>query len=146
VLIRNEQTTPTETTKIQVSSRDAALRAVKAALDKKAVEPILLDVRELASYADYILIVSGRSDRQVQAISDGILDSFKEIGKRPLGTEGARQGQWTLVDFGDLIVHVFYHPVRDFYDLESLWIDAPRVPLDIPPKARVSVEEAYAKK
>jgi ribosome-associated protein len=137
-------TTSTKTPKL--ASRDAALRAVDAALGKKAVEPVLLDVHELASYADYILIVSGRSDRQVQAISDGILEAFKELGKRPLGTEGARSGQWTLLDFGDLIVHVFYHPMRDFYDLESLWIDAPRVKLEIPPEARVSAEEAYSTK
>ena len=77
MLSRSEQETPT-TSKNKLSSRDAAIRAVDAALGKKGVEPVLLDVRELASYADYILIVSGRSDRQVQAISDGIL---VEVGR-----------------------------------------------------------------
>jgi ribosome-associated protein len=124
-------------------SRTIAVLAAEAALDKKAVEPVLLDVRDLASYTDHILVVSGRSDRQVQAISDGILEALAKQHIKPLGTEGLKGGQWTLLDFGDLIVHVFYHPVRDFYDLESFWVDAPRVPLEIPPEARVSVDEMY---
>ena len=118
-----------------------AMRAVEAALDKKGLEPVLLDVREMASYTDYILVVSGRSDRQVSAIADAILEALKD--KKAVGTEGSRQGQWTLLDFGDVIVHVFYHPVREYYDLESLWIEAPRVKLDVPPEARVSADEAY---
>ncbi len=119
------------------------MAAVAAALEKKALEPVLLDVHELASYTDYILVVSGRSDRQVMAISDGIIEALAREKARPLGTEGQKGGQWTLLDFGDVIVHVFYHPIRDFYDLESFWVDAPRVPLEIPDEARISVEEAY---
>ncbi|MBI4511461.1 MAG: ribosome silencing factor [Deltaproteobacteria bacterium] len=124
-------------------SREAALLAVNVALEKKALEPVLLDVRELASYCDYILIVSGRSDRQVQAIGDAIVEEFAKDKRRPLGVEGIGKGQWTLIDFGDLIVHVFYHPARDYYDLESLWIDAARVPLEVPPSARVQPGEGY---
>jgi len=124
-------------------SRETALRAVSAALEKKALEPVLLDVRGLASYADYIMLVSGRSDRQVMAIADGVLEAAARAGQRPLGTEGLKGGHWSLIDFGDLIVHVFYHPVREFYDLESFWIDAPRVPLDVPPEARLGVDEMY---
>jgi ribosome-associated protein len=124
-------------------SRQLALAAVEAALEKKALEPVLLDVHQLASYTDFILVVSGRSDRQVMAISDGIVEALGRERVRPLGTEGQKGGQWTLLDFGDLIVHVFYHPVRDFYDLESFWIDAPRVPLQIPDEARIGVDEAY---
>src|SRR5688572_13769752 len=101
-------------------SRAQALRAVEAALEKKGLEPVLLDVRELASYCDYILVVSGRSDRQVEAIADAVVETFARDKKRPIGVEGIGKGQWTLVDFGDLIVHVFYHPVRDYYDLEGL--------------------------
>lgn len=123
-------------------SRATAMLAVDAALEKKGLEPVLLDVRDLASYTDYILIVSGRSDRQVQAIAEGILEAFARVKKRPLGVEG-KEGQWTLVDFGDVIIHVFYHPARDFYDLESLWIDAPRVKLEIPPEARAAPEHMY---
>ena len=124
-------------------SRQLAMAAVAAALEKKALEPVLLDVRELASYTDYILVVSGRSDRQVMAIADAVAEAMAREKARTIGTEGQKGGQWTLLDFGDLIVHVFYHPVRDFYDLESFWVDAPRVPLQIPDEARVSVEEAY---
>lgn len=126
-------------------SLEAAKRAVAAALEKKALEPVVLDVRDLASYADYIVIVSGRSDRQVQAIADGILDAESQEGRKPIGTEGLRGGHWTLLDYGDVITHVFYHPARDFYDLESFWVDAPRVPIEVPPDARIPVgtEEAY---
>jgi ribosome-associated protein len=120
------------------------MKAVAAALDKKGLEPVLLDVAELASYTDYILLVSGRSDRQVQAIGDAIVDALAAEKVRPIGFEGRKQGQWTLLDFGDLIVHVFYHPVRDFYDLESFWVDAPRVPLDVPAEARVGADQAYS--
>jgi ribosome-associated protein len=126
-------------------SRETAMKAVAAALEKKALEPVLLDVREMASYCDYILIVSGRSDRQIQAIAEGVVEALAHEAKavRPIGKEGANKGQWTLVDFGDLIVHVFYHPAREYYDLESLWNDAPRVPLEVPPEARVQPEDYY---
>jgi ribosome-associated protein len=124
-------------------SYDVALAALRAALEKKALEPVLLDVRDLASYTDYILVVSGRSDRQVMAIGDGIIEALGREHVKPIGTEGLRGGQWTLLDFGDVIVHVFYHPVRDLYDLESFWVDAPRVPIEVPPEARISPGEAY---
>src|SRR5688572_664494 len=117
--------------------------AVDAALEKKGLEPVLLDVGALASYTDHILIVSGRSDRQLMAIADAIQEALAGRGVNPLSKEGGKGGQWTPLDFGDLIVHVFYHPVREFYDLESFWVDAPRVKLDLPPEARVSVEESY---
>lgn len=124
-------------------SLEMAMRAVNAALDKKGIEPVLLDVRDMASYTDYILIVSARSDRQVQAIAEGISEALKQERMRTIGKEGARDGQWTLLDFGDVIVHVFYHQMRDYYDLESLWNDAPRVKLDIPPDARAQPEDYY---
>lgn len=101
-----------------------ALRALQLALDKKALEPVLLDVRGLCTYASYQL-VSGCSDRQVDAIGQGISVGMKEAGIRPLSTEGKRSGQWALLDFGDLIVHVFHHPSREHYDLEGLDVDAP---------------------
>src|SRR5207247_10180676 len=115
------------------SSKETALLAVEAALAKKALEPVLLDVGAEASYTDYILVVSGRSDRQVQAISDAIVEQMAARRLRPLGVEG--RGDWILIDFGDVVVHVFYHPVRAFYDLEGMWIEVPRVPLDVPPEA-----------
>jgi ribosome-associated protein len=125
-------------------SREAALNAVAAALDKKALEPVVLDVRGLASYTDFIVLLSGRSDRQVAAIADAVVESLAKERKRPIGKEGTKGGQWTLLDFGDVIVHVFHHPVRDFYDLESFWVDAPRVPLEVPPEARIGAETSYS--
>jgi ribosome-associated protein len=124
-------------------SRNTADWALEAALDKKALEPVLLDVRDLCSYTEYLLVVSGRSDRQVDAIADSVEKALRQRGRRPMGTEGARTGQWALLDYGDVVVHVFHHPVREHYDLEGLWIDAPRVEIEVPDEARVSVEEMY---
>lgn len=115
-------------------TRQLAVAALDAAMEKKAVMPILLDVSERSSYADFVGIVSGRSDRQVEAIASHVTFTMKEQGYVLLGREGTGNGRWTLLDFGDLIVHVFYHPVREIYDLEGLWIDAPRVKLRVPPE------------
>lgn len=122
---------------------DGAMRALALALDKKALEPVLLDVRELCSFCNYQLVVSGRSDRQVDAIADGISAGLKAEGLRPLGAEGARSGQWSLLDYGDFVVHVFLHAARAHYDLEGLWSDAPRVPIEVPEDARLPVGETY---
>jgi ribosome-associated protein len=122
---------------------DGAMRALALALDKKALEPILLDVRELCSFCNYQLVLSGRSDRQVDAITDGITSGLKLEGMRPLGAEGARTGQWSLLDYGDFVIHVFLHAAREHYDLEGLWNDAPRVPLDVPADARLPLGETY---
>ena len=123
--------------------RALAVAAMEAALDKKALLPVLIDVSSLASYTDFIGIVSGRSDRQVEAIADNICEVMKGRGKHLLGQEGTGSGRWTLLDFGSFVIHVFYHPVREFYDLESLWIDAPRVKLDVPPEAALPEVDAY---
>lgn len=123
---------------------DGAMRALAIALDKKALEPILLDVRALCSFTNYQLVLSGRSDRQVDSIADGIELALKAEGMRPISTEGARSGQWALLDYGDFVVHVFLHSVREHYDLEGLWNDAPRVPIDVPDDARVAQGDPYA--
>jgi ribosome-associated protein len=122
---------------------DGAMRALTFALEKKALEPMLLDVRELCSFCNYQLVVSGRSDRQVDAIADGISAGLKMEGMRPLGSEGARTGQWALLDYGDFVVHVFLHAAREHYDLEGLWSDAPRIPIEVPPDARIAAEDPY---
>ena len=118
------------------ASLATAKAAIAAALDKKAIEPVLIDVTGRASYADFIAVVSGRSDRQVDAIAEGVCEALATTGRRPLGREGARNGRWVLIDFGDVVVHVFYHPLREVFDIESLWIDAPRVKLQVPAEAR----------
>lgn len=120
-----------------------AMRALELGLDRKALEPILLDVRELCSFCNYQLVLSGRSDRQVDAIADGISAGLKMEGLRPIGSEGARTGQWALLDYGDFVIHVFLHSAREHYDLEGLWNDAPRIPLDVPADARIAADETY---
>lgn len=117
--------------------------ALDAAFDKKALDPVLLDVSSLCSYTEYILVLSGRSDRQVDAIAESVSRALKGQGRRPLGVEGARAGHWALLDFGDVVVHVFQHPMRVHYDLESLWHEAPRVPLDIPEENRATPDDQY---
>jgi len=91
-----------------------------------------LEVREITSIADYFIICSGRSDRQVQSIAQGIEENLGPMGIRPLSVEGMSRGQWVLMDFADVIVQIFYQPVREFYDLEGLWSHAPRVELPEP--------------
>ncbi|HTR55279.1 MAG TPA: ribosome silencing factor [Kofleriaceae bacterium] len=122
---------------------DGAMRALALALDKKALEPVLLDVRELCSFTNYQLIISGRSDRQVDAIAEGIESGLKHEGLRSLSSEGARSGQWALLDYGDFVVHVFLHAAREHYDIEGLWNDAERVAIDVPPDARLPSGEHY---
>ena len=100
---------------------------VKAALGKKAIAPVLLDVKELTSFADVFMICSGRSNRQVSAIADNIRTELKKQGIHPLSVEGQKDGHWVLMDYGHVVIHVFYESTRSFFDLEGLWSDAPRV-------------------
>lgn len=116
---------------------------MEAAFTKNAYEPVLLDVSEHSSYTDYILLLSGRSVRQVQAVSEAIQKELKQRGHDALGVEGQRGGQWYLLDFGDVVIHIFHHPVREYYDLEGLWAEAERVELDVPPELRVA-QMAYS--
>ena len=100
---------------------------VQAAMGKKAYKIVVLDVRALTSIADAFIICSGRSNRQVSAIADHIQTDLKTHNIRPLSVEGTQEGHWVLMDYGHVIIHVFYEPVREFYDLEGLWIDAKRI-------------------
>ncbi len=93
----------------------------------KAGDLVVLDVRGLSSFADYFLICSGKSSRQVQGIADNLEANLADRGIKPLGIEGRSEGHWILMDYADVIIHIFYEPVRHFYDLESLWSDAVRV-------------------
>jgi len=95
--------------------------------ERKAVHPVLFRVAEMTSIADYFLVAGGRSTRQVQAISRHLQRRLKEQGERPFGVEGEADGNWILLDYGDVVIHVFYEPFREFYDLEGLWADAPRI-------------------
>lgn len=96
-------------------------------LDKKATEVLVLDVRGMASYADYIVLASGESDRQVSAMAENVHVKVKEEDALyPLGSEGKETGQWVLLDYGEVVAHLFLAETRAFYDLEGLWADAPR--------------------
>ena len=101
-----------------------------AAYDMKAESVVALDVRELTSYADTFLIATGTSDRHARSIADSIVEALRASGQKPLGVEGYDEGRWVLIDAGDVIVHVFQSDVRDEYDLERLWSDAPNVNLE----------------
>ena len=100
---------------------------VKAVLGRKALDVVMLDVGELTSLADTFIICSGRSNRQVSAIAEFIRTDLKKNGMVPLSVEGLKEGHWVLMDYGNVVIHVFYDPVRRFYDLEGLWADAPRI-------------------
>ncbi len=104
-----------------------ALLCAKAAIDKKAERLKLLDLTELSGFTDYFVICSGTSDRQVQAIADSVTLSMEEVGLELRSTEGHGEGRWILLDFGDVVVHVFLDALREYYDLESLWAEAPRL-------------------
>lgn len=108
-------------------SRSLALRAAAAALDKKALGIEIIDVVGKVDYADYLVIMTGTSDRHCGAIADGVERSLSEQGDRPLGVEGKRE--WVLLDFFDVVVHIFSEDARDLYDLSGLWLDASRVPV-----------------
>ena len=117
------------TTLTEISSWEKALLLIRFALDRKACDLVVLDVHDLTSIADYFIVCSGRSDRQVQSIAQGVEENAAEEGFRPFAVEGTQRGHWALIDFSDVIVHIFYEPVREFYDLDGLWGHAPRAEL-----------------
>lgn len=110
--------------------KDKALFCATQVLDKKAFHVRVLDVRPLSSLTDFLVLASGSSDRQVQASADAVQQGLKkQHDLLPLGIEGMREGRWVLLDYGDVMVHVFHEPVREFYDLDGLWRDAREVVL-----------------
>ena len=111
---------------------DRVVESARAALDRKAYDLVVLETGTLTSIADYFMLCSGRSDTQVQAIAEAVQEHLARHGVRPISVEGVERGQWVLLDYGDLVVHVFQVPVRQFYDLDRLWAKAPRVDLPEP--------------
>jgi ribosome-associated protein len=103
--------------------------ALHAASEKKAIDPVVLDLREIASFTDYFVILSGQNERQVQAISDAVYEQLKKSGETAARVEGYKTAEWILLDFGDFVVHVFEQKARQFYDLERLWRESKRVQL-----------------
>jgi ribosome-associated protein len=114
---------------LALESLEASMKAALAASQKKAEDIVVLDLRRVASFTDYFVICTGRSGRQVQAISDQVEEELRQAGRRPMHIEGYSNAEWILLDYGDFIVHVFNPTARRFYDLERLWRDAEPVAL-----------------
>jgi ribosome-associated protein len=111
------------------SARETAGAIAMAAIDKKAVGVEVLDVAGRVDYADFLVIMTGRSDRHAQSLALGIEDALKKTGIRPVAIEGLPHGNWVLMDYGDVVVHVFQQEARQLYDIEGLWLDARRLPM-----------------
>jgi ribosome-associated protein len=111
-------------------ARASALAIANAALEHKALNVQIIDVRGKVDYSDYVVIMSGRSDRQVAALARNIEETLDKRGMRCLGVEGLPHASWLLMDYADVIVHIFHEDTRGYYDLEHLWIDAARVPTE----------------
>lgn len=111
------------------ASKATALAVARAMLDKKALDVQVLHVAPLTSIADYLVIGSAESDRQTRAIADSVIEVLTRVGQRPLSLEGTTSGQWVLIDFGDVVAHVFRQDTRSHYALERLWSDARSIPI-----------------
>ena len=109
---------------------EKARLCLKIIKERKAVKPILFDLGGSTTITDYFLITSGSSSRQVQAISRHLTKRMRENGFKAYGIEGVQEGHWVLLDYGDVVIHIFYEPVREFYDLEGFWIEASRIELN----------------
>ena len=121
---------PTKDTEPALDSLEQARRIAALAQEKLAEDVVILDMRPVCSFTDYFVICTGRNDRQVKTIADEVEEQLRVgYGVKPIGREGVREARWVLLDFGDLVVHIFQPEERDFYRLERLWGDAPRVSL-----------------
>src|SRR5215510_12050258 len=115
---------------LQVGQLDERIRrSLQAAAEKKALQPTVLDLRGISSFTDFFVICTGANRRQVQAISDEIVEQLKRSGSPAARVEGYQNAEWILIDYGDFVVHVFDEKARRFYDLERLWREAGRVDL-----------------
>jgi ribosome-associated protein len=113
-----------------LESKDKALKAARAAQDKKAKDILVLGLKGLTPIADYFVICSGESTTQVKAIAEQVEEKFDEADIKPLGIEGLKYSHWVLMDYGDVIIHIFEQETRTFYELEKLWIDAKRIQIE----------------
>ncbi|MBS1960034.1 MAG: ribosome silencing factor [Bdellovibrionales bacterium] len=121
---RGQETVVIEVDEVSLAK---AFLSVQAAANKKAESIKVLDLRPVSSFTDYFVICSGQSDRQVQAIADSICIELEESEFKPISVEGYKDGRWIVIDYGDVVVHVFHDALRDYYDIENLWFDAKRV-------------------
>jgi ribosome-associated protein len=119
----NQESTETKSDPSQLK----ALACARAAIDKKGENLKILDLGEFSGFTDYFVICSGTSDRQVQAIADSVDHQMRQSGHALISSEGYSDGRWVLMDYGDVVVHIFLDALREYYDLETLWADAPRL-------------------
>jgi ribosome-associated protein len=117
------------------AARGTAAAIAAAAIEKKAIAVEILDVAGKVDYADFLVIMTGRSDRHAQALAQGIEDALRVKSVRPVAVEGLPSGTWVLMDFGDVVVHVFQEEARQLYDIEGLWLDAQRLPVPAPERS-----------
>jgi ribosome-associated protein len=100
--------------------------AIKTIMDHKGLEPVIIEVKGLCSFADYFIVCSGGSRRHVSALAQHLGEALSKVGVKPLGAEGVEEGQWVLMDYNDVVIHIFSQPLREFYNLEGLWAEAPQ--------------------
>jgi ribosome-associated protein len=129
---RNQPTAALPSSVASDDARALAILIAAAALEKKALSVEVLDVAGKVDYADFLVLMTGRSDRQVQAIAQGIEEALRLKGRRPQSVEGLPHASWVLMDFSDVVVHVFQDQARSAYDIEGLWMDAGRIPVPLP--------------
>jgi ribosome-associated protein len=122
---------PTGVSQASDDAREVAVLVAVAAIEKKASGLEVIDVAGRVDYADFIVLMSGRSDRHVTALSAGIEEALRKKNKRALAIEGLPHASWVLMDFGDVVVHVFQDDARAAYDIDGLWMDARRVPVPL---------------
>jgi ribosome-associated protein len=131
--------------RVKKLSAKNVLQAIQDALeDAKAKDVVMLDVSKISDFTDYMVVASGTSNRHVSSVADRVVDKLRELGLRPIGVEGQKTGDWVLVDFGDVVVHVMREQVRDFYNLEKLWSDAKG--LEIKKPSEIKMPKAPRKK
>ena len=122
--------TKSERSITHIESKAKAIEAAQAALDKKAKDTVVLELKDLTIIADYFVVCSGESTTQVKAIVENVEKKLREYGQKPMGIEGLNTARWVLMDYGDVIVHVFEEETRAYYELEKFWLDAPRIPFE----------------
>ncbi len=125
--------------KLALTPRERAVNCALFALEKKALDVRVLEIGRLSSIADYLVLATGKSDKQTQAIADSVKKGLKKYGKA-LDVEGLKEGNWIVIDYGDVIVHIFQEELRRYYDLDELWKAAPGV--EIPEDQAVTGKEA----
>lgn len=103
---------------------------IKTIADHKGIEPVLLEVTKFCSFADYFILCSGGSQRHVLALAQHVEEALAQAGVKPLGVEGREEGQWVLMDYNTVVVHIFLQPRREFYNLEDLWSEVPKTQID----------------